>query len=192
MSDDVLRDVVEALDAVVIERMPNAGYLLMTPAPAWLAGALADGQSLGDAFPFLRHFLQFAGRAWHDGPPARAESGPFEAEIGEDRVLLTATALSVGGRRMLVLQRLAGDTDPRAILQRAREQLLDRERLERAVMAVHGPAQAVAEACAEIAALGLPPAAHDAVGRLDAAVDRLRTAVAPLPVPPRRRRSDRA
>jgi hypothetical protein len=192
MTPDVLPALTRALGLAVIERLPNTGYILAAPAPDWLAGALGTSHTLPSAFPFLGHFLQIAGTVWHEGPGARADSGPFEATINGEPMLLRATALTVDDHKLLVVERLIGDADPRPMLQRAREQMLDRERLERHATAVHGPAAAIAREVAALAGIDLPPNARAVVDRLTQATAALESTVAALPAPPPKRRARRA
>ena len=74
MSFEVLPQVARALDLAVIERLPNAGYFMVAPPPPWLEGALEENATLARAFPFLRHFLETAGAAWHDGATVAGSS----------------------------------------------------------------------------------------------------------------------
>ena len=191
MSDHILPELTRKLGLAVIERLPNAGYIMLAPAPDWLAGALGSSNTLSGAFPFLRHFLQMAGTAWHDGPAARVDSGPFEATINDEAMLLRATALTIGSHRVLVVERLTGEADPRPVLQRAREQLLEREQLERHARDVHAPAATVAREVAALAALDLPDAARPIIANLKRWTAALEAAVAELPAPLPRRRSSR-
>jgi hypothetical protein len=184
----VLPALARALGLAVIERLPNTGYILAAPAPDWLAGALGTSHTLPSAFPFLGHFLQIAGAAWHDGPGARADSGPFEATINGEPMLLRATALPVESHKLLVVERLTGEADPRPMLQRAREQMLEREALERRARQVHAPAAAIAREVAALAALECGPEARPIVDRLQQAAAALQTAAAALPAPPPARR----
>ena len=78
MTPEVLPELARLLELAVIERLPNAGYIMVTPPPGWLAGALDTSATLKGAFPFLGHFLPIAGEAWHAGGSERRDSGPFE------------------------------------------------------------------------------------------------------------------
>jgi hypothetical protein len=184
MSADLLSKLTRALDIAVIERMASSGFALVAPAPAWLAGALGAEHTLFSAFPFLRHFLDQAEATWQADPRARADSGPFEATINAEAMLLRATALSVDTHKLLVVERLTGDADLRPLLQRAREQLLEHEGLTRRAADVHAPASAIARDVAALGAIDLPPAARALVESLAQSSAALQAAVAPLPVPP--------
>lgn len=189
MNDSVLPELARALGIAVIERLPNAGYIMAAPAPDWLAGALGPSNTLPSAFPFLRHFLKLASAAWHDG--SRIDSGPFEATIDGEHLLLRAAALTVDTHKLLIVERLTGDADMRPILQRAREHLLEREQLELHATRVHAPAAAIARDLAALAALPLSPEARRLVETLTKSSAALEAAVAPLPQPPARGRGSR-
>jgi hypothetical protein len=188
MTPNVLPAVTRALGLAVIERLPNMGYILAAPAPDWLAGALGMNNTLPSAFPFLGHFLQIAGSAWHEGPDARADSGPFEATINGEPMLLRATALTVETHKLLIIERLTGDADPRPILQKAREQLLEREALARQATQVHAPAAALARELAALDSLDLPADVRTHVDRLKTAAADLQQIAGTLPAPPATRR----
>ena len=188
MTPEVLPELARVLDMAVIERLPNSGYILVTPPPGWLAGAMDTSATLKGAFPFLGHFLPIAGEAWHAGGAERRDSGPFEATVNGESLLLRATALTVNTHRILVIEKLSGEADPRPILQRAREQMLSREELERHVHAVHGPAATISREVAALRALSLTPEAQQLVENLSHATNALRDALAPLPAPPAKTR----
>lgn len=193
MDHELLLDALDTLDVALIERLPNRMYFMLSRMPAWLEGvfdAAPPGEqgSLAGALPFLDHFLAQADAAWYEGGSARADSGPFAARVGRDELLLRAAAVTLQGRPILVLERLSGDADTRPILQKAREHLLDTERLTRQIAAVHNPASQVQRIVDELAAQDLPDVARDRLDRLRQASAALQSALAPLPTPPPRRR----
>ena len=183
MSFEVLPQVARALDLAVIERLPNAGYFMVAPAPPWLEGALEEQATLARAFPFLRHFLETASSAWQEGGAARAHSGPFEADVNGEALLLRATAMTIEGHRILVIERMTGEADLRPVLQRAREHMLEHEQLERHAAAVHDPAAAIARDLAALATLNLPPDAQALVTSIAQSSTKLQAAIATLPAP---------
>ena len=192
MNEELLRDLLHALDLAVVERLPKGGYFLHGWMPDWLAGAFdaaPDAQGrLGGALPFLDHFLPQAQNAWYTGPEARADSGPFAAEVGGEDLLLRASAITLGTRTMLVLERLTGEADTRPILQKAREHLLDTERLTRQIAAVHEPTATVHRLIGDLAQTSLSPDQRGIVERLAEASGKVQAAMAPLPAPPLIRR----
>jgi hypothetical protein len=137
MSVDLLSDLIQALELFGMERRPDSSIVAITPPPAWLTPILeAAGDapfSLSQAFPFLDGFMREAEAMWHDDTASRIVSGAFTAVVGSDELLLRASALRLGTRCVLVLERLHGDADARLLLQRARENKLDYERLLRQI-----------------------------------------------------------
>ena len=195
MNEALLADLLRVLDIAIVERLPNSLYHLVTPAPAWLAGAFEEKatgsqRSLGATLPFLDHFLDQAGAAWNRAPDGKAESGPFAATVSGEDVLLRATAITMQTRPLLIIERLTGDADTRPILQKAREHLLDREQLARQAAAVHAPAAAIDKAIKELSEFELEADVGAVVSRLQQASRVLQGAIAPLPVPaPKGRRT---
>lgn len=188
MSEELIRDLLRALGLAVIERLPNSAYHLLTPAPDWLAAAFeaaptgAQG-TLGGALPFLDHFLHQADAAWHDRRAEPVTSGPFAATVGGEELLLRASAMSLHGRALLVVERLTGEADTRPILQKAREHLLDREQLERQVRQVHAPAAALARGVERLLATSLSAGQQAIATDLEKAAADLQAAMTPLPAP---------
>ena len=197
MSDAFLSSVVRALDLAVVERLPNSAFHLVTPAPGWLADVFETAptgaqRTLGGALPFLDDFLEQAEVAWRDGHLA-ASSGPFAATVGGTEHLLRATALTVEQRKLMVLERLSGEADTRPILQKAREQMLEREELVRQIVAVHEPASRIDRGLKQLIETSLTPEQQDVLERVSRASAELQAALAPLPsLPPRLRRQARA
>jgi hypothetical protein len=180
MTDGVLADLFQALNLVAIERQPDHSYYLLTPAPKWLSGALdsapvGERNTLGGAFPFLDDFLRQADGAWQAGAHASIVSSPFVATVDGDELLLRATALTVSGRALLVVERLVGAADTRPILQKAREHMLESEHITRQISRLHVPADTIAKAVTELRAT--PLATYESP-----LVERLATAVAALQV----------
>jgi len=193
MSEELIQYLLRALGLAVIERLPNSTYHLLTPAPGWLAAAFESAEpgaqsTLGGALPFLDHFLHQADIAWHDRRAEPVTSGPFAAAVGGEDLLLRASALNLHGRALLVVERLTGEADTRPILQKAREQLLDREQLERQVTKLHGPVTAIAQGLQRLMGGTLAPDQQPVAEGLARAVEELRAVLAPLPAPPQKGR----
>ena len=189
MSDTLLVNVLRALDVAVVERLSDSRFQMVGVSPEWLEAAFDTApagarHTLSGALPFLDHFLQQADAVWHERGAARADSGPFTAQVGSEEALLRATALTIDHRSLLVLERLTGDADTRPILQKAREQMLATEQLTRHAAAVHPPAAAIGRAADELAKADLPPDHRALVDALRAASAQLLTAVESLPKPP--------
>jgi hypothetical protein len=193
VTDSLFPRLIRALDLAVIERQPNGQFQLLTPAPPWLEKAFdrapAGGRAtLDGAFPFLEDVVHQALGAWQAGPHASMVFGPFSATVEGDELLLRATALTIDGRTLLVIDRLIGAADTRPLLQKARERMLESESLVRAVTALHAPVAAVDRTATALTGSALSAdqrALADALGR---AVGELKSAVARLPAPPSRRR----
>lgn len=194
MADGVLPHLLRALDVVVIERQPNHTFYPVTPAPTWFARAFGEApvgaqHTLAGAFPFLDDFVQQALGAWTAGPHASIVSGPFAVDVSGEELLLRATALTVDGRTLLVLERLTGAADARPVLQRARERMLESETLTRRVETLHAPASLIGRTVGELAATALSAEQTRMVDDLRAASARLDDALAGMTPPaPRTRR----
>ncbi|HUL74654.1 MAG TPA: hypothetical protein VLT86_16205 [Vicinamibacterales bacterium] len=192
MTDTLFGHLFRALDLAIVERLSDGLFQLLTPAPVWLeqafeaapAGARA---SVDGAFPFLEDVVHQARAAWRpDGTPQ--SFGPFAAPVGDEELLLRATALNVEGRTLLVLERLQGVADARPMLQKARERMLEGEDLVRRVHALHPPAVAIDRTIASLRAAALPADQQALVTALYEANERLRDALGRLPAPPVRQR----
>jgi hypothetical protein len=191
VTDTVLADLFRALDLAVIERLADGLFQLLTPAPAWLDRAFEAAppgarESIDGAFPFLEDVVHQARAAWGANAAPQA-FGPFAASVGDDELLLRATALVVDDRTLLVVERLQGVADARPMLQKARERMLEGEQLVRGVHALHPPAREIDKTIASLRAASLPPELQAQVQALYEANERLRDALAKLPSPPRRR-----
>ena len=185
MTDSLLAGLFRTLDLAVIERLPNAGFHLVTPAPDWLTAvfdaAPAGSQSaLAGAMPFLDSFLEQAEAAWKEGD-AIADSGPFAAVVAGEELLLSATALTLEERTLLVIGRLSGLADARPVLQRAREHELEREQIIRNISAARSPAAAVQQGVEQLLRTPLTGDQQAVVARLRQASTDLQTAMAALP-----------
>lgn len=116
-----------------------AGALRLHGAPPdWLRSiwpALdAPGSTLpiAEASPFLENFLIDAAECWRRGGAARAESGPWiEQDREGNEVSLEATALTLGGQPILLLERLGALFEKKkSMLQTARETVIAYQRLD--------------------------------------------------------------
>jgi hypothetical protein len=151
--NDLLAKLLCALDLVVVEREPNHTFYVLTPAPAWFTRAFdvapaGEQRALAGAFPFLDDFIHQATGAWAAGPHASIVSGPFSVDVDGEGLLLRATALTMDGRALLVLDRLTGAADARPMLQKARERMLEGEETARRIAALQAPAVALERAVA--------------------------------------------
>jgi hypothetical protein len=135
--DSLPLDLVQAMDLLAVERTDYYAFIQIAPAPAWavriLAARRGEPLSLASAFPYLDRFITEAEAFWREGTDRVLLSAPFVAQDGEEELLLRATALNLGPRSVLVIERLRGDADTRGMLQTARENRLIQERLQRQV-----------------------------------------------------------
>lgn len=189
MSDTMLSDLLFALEVAVIERLPDERFEIRGKSPAWLEAAFDAApagarHTLGGALPFLDDFLRQADVAWHHRGATRATSGPFAIDVAGNSWLLRATAMTVDGRAILVLEKLTGDADTRPILQKAREQMLATETLTRQASGVHARVAAVAKAASELGNSDLQPAHRALVDMLLAATNEMQAFADTLPKPP--------
>lgn len=189
----MLDEVLFSLEVAVIERLPDERFEIRGKSPAWLEAAFDAApagarHTLGGALPFLDDFLRQADVAWHNRGAARATSGPFAIDVGQNSWLLRATAMTVANRSIMVLERLTGDADTRPILQKAREQMLATESLTRQASGVHARVAAVMKAASELGKTELAPAHRALVDKLIAATTDMQTFAETLPKPPARRK----
>jgi hypothetical protein len=149
-----------ALDLAIIERLSD-GLFHADARAAWLdrafdAAPAGARDSIDGAFPFLEDVVHQARAAWKTDDTPQAY-GPFTVSVGDQELLLRATALVVDGRTLLVIERLQGVADARPMLQKARERMLEGEQLVRQVHALHPPAREIDKSIASLRGAGLPP-----------------------------------
>jgi hypothetical protein len=181
-----------ALDLVIVERLSDGLFHVLTPAPAWLdrafeAAPAGSRDSIDGAFPFLEDVVHQARAGWETEDAAQAY-GPFAVSVGDQELLLRATALIVDGRTLLVIERLQGVADSRPMLQKARERMLEGEQLVRQVHAIHPPAREIDKTISSLRGAALSAEQQALVQTLYEANERLRDALAKLPAPPERQR----
>jgi hypothetical protein len=154
MSDVLLPDVFQALELFVVERQDDSSFIAMTPHPGWLVPILdAAGRvptTLGQTFPFLDNFLRDAEAFWHTGTERCIISGAFAVNGRSGELLIRASALNLGGRCVLVLERLRGEADTRTLLQKARENRLEHEQLSQQIGTMQKSMATIARLAAEL------------------------------------------
>jgi len=126
--------VLVALDIAVFNWDVESGELrLQGVAPMWWQEFhAASGPATWDldrCSPFLREFLAHAQEVWKDDPDRTITSGGWtEPDHTNGTMTLEARALSLGLRKLVLIERLGSDfEDMRAIVQRARERMLAEE-----------------------------------------------------------------
>ena len=192
MTETLFAHLFRALDLAIVERLTDGVFQLLTPAPAWFdrafeAAPAGGRESLDGAFPFLEDVIHQAQATWKTDHSPQAY-GPFAASVGDEELLLRATALVLDGRTLLVIERLLGVADARPMLQKARERMLEGEQLVRQVYALHPPAREIDKTISSLRAAALPADQEALVQALYQANERLRDALAKLPAPPMRQR----
>jgi len=129
--DPLFNRVLSMLDIAVFERAEEASeFRLRGLPPEWwrqsagLAGCTA--LDLNQCSPFLQDYLVHAHPAWEGEPGEIEKSGPWtESDRQGGTMTLEATALSIGSRKFLLIERLGtGFEQMQAIVQRAREKML--------------------------------------------------------------------
>src|SRR3990170_3605274 len=131
MADTSLSHLFTALDIVVMQRISEGVFYLHGTAPAWLRRVNTRWKGERDilvsrTFPFLDHFLADADAFWATGQPGRVGSG-LSSEPGADGkdFHFEAWAVSVDGGQFLLLEWRRDGEQLQAVLQRAREGLLE-------------------------------------------------------------------
>jgi signal transduction histidine kinase len=137
LDPSLLEAIVETLDVALFERSGERGWRSVTAVPAWLATLCASDESgvyaLEEAFPFLEAFLFDADDFWALGTEGSIKSGPWiETPSGDEQVYLEATAATVRGRALLLVEHpKVGYEEHVAIVQTGRETSLEHDRLVR-------------------------------------------------------------
>jgi hypothetical protein len=193
VTPDVLADILAGLELVVFERLPDGVFLRVAPGrpPEWFSRLLVDGApdaqtTLAAAFPFLERFLPEAEAAWRHGDLRRMRSDPFTVtDPAGTEIGLLASAIAVGNRRFLVLEKSADVDERQRMLQRAREDALAHEDHVRRTGALMTPVTAALTLARQLGAeTGLSAGQRQLVSELTAQLAGLATAIetlAPLP-----------
>lgn len=137
MADPLPADLLTALDIVVMQRVSEDAFFVHGVPPPWLRRVNARWKGEREilasrTFPFLDHFLADAEAFWATGEVGRVGSG-LSSEPGADGkdFHFEAWAVTTAGGQYLLLEYRRDGGELQAMLQRAREGLLERERLER-------------------------------------------------------------
>jgi hypothetical protein len=191
VSNAALADVCSALEFVVLERL-DGGFVRMGvyPLPPWFVRvfiqAQNEGVTLTSVFPVLDSFLSDADQFWTSIGDGRLSSEAFMASdsLGEE-LAIVATAVGTRGRRFLLMQPDTSFPERQRVLQVAREQALEHERLVKQIQELRKPIASLAALAADLPAA--PPAdAHRAqIERIATDVSTLQRIVGELPQAPR-------
>ena len=137
-SDSPAGAVLEALGFALFLRQTDETLRLEGTSPDWLRGLWSDLTKTGDplplaeASPFLENFLIDAAECWATAGDARVQSGPWVEQTGGGKdVSLEATALTIEGQPVLLLERLGEVFETKkSMLQKARETVIAYQRLD--------------------------------------------------------------
>ena len=138
--ESIARDLLAALEVVVLEQVPDRALRLTGTAPSWFLRFLPNAASTPDDVkgaldsPFLENFLTDAERFWASDGAGRVRSGMWtEAGPMGTEFHLEASAVRVGGRRFLLIEnQTVGYEEKQSMLQRARSNNLRRRERRRA------------------------------------------------------------
>jgi hypothetical protein len=132
----VARDLLAALEVVVLEQDPERSLRLVGTPPEWFHRFRPEAASPGPIAldsPFLENFLMDAESFWMSDGAGRlrsgiwTESGPMGTEFH-----LEASAVRIGARRFLLIEnQTPGYEEKQAVLQRARSNNLRRRERRR-------------------------------------------------------------
>src|SRR5450755_2145036 len=136
MDESPANSVLQALGFALFVREPSGALRAVGGRPAWLKALwpkVASGKDSLDSgvSPFLENFLIDADECWRTGGETRAGSGPWvEQDARGQKVELEATALTLDGQAVLLLERLGEAFEAKkAVLQKARETIIAHQRL---------------------------------------------------------------
>jgi signal transduction histidine kinase len=131
------QSVLAELGLVLFAREATGKLRLLGKPPGWLVtlwptlGKSGGLLPVADASPFLENFLIDAEECWQKEGTERVRSGPWvEQDKSGAEVQLEATAMTVDGQSILLLERLGEAFEARkSVLQRARETVIAHQRL---------------------------------------------------------------
>jgi signal transduction histidine kinase len=140
-AESMVNAFLDAQGYAIFEYLGGANLRPLIPPPSWCRLLLgeeipADGSfKLDGRLPFLENFLFDAEEFWTSKKGGRAESGSWiERGPSGEEIALEAFATWLDGKRILVIQNPQKRYDDQfAVLQKAREGLLEHERLLREV-----------------------------------------------------------
>jgi hypothetical protein len=189
----MLAALISVLDTIVLERVEGGAFrqLRHEPAPSWFDDAFRDVArgapvTLLEVFPQLDGFLTEAEQFW-----SRMAYGHLEGESvvvtgpGGRNLPLVATAVALEGHHFLLLQRVPGFDDRQHILQRARDQALEHERVVQQIDTLRRPVERLTRACRDLGTGVDPGSSPEAVASMQAELEIVRKVLDDLPMPPR-------
>ena len=115
---------VRAMDIGIFEQGPDGAFVSVAPPPEWMAVF-----SRNPTFPFLGSFLIAARDFWKEPRDGRLTWGPCaEIDASGQQFHYTVSALSVPDHKFLVFELDPNAVDAQAMLQKARDAILERHR----------------------------------------------------------------
>ena len=130
-NESLFNAVLSTLDMVVFEREEDSAEFRLQGLPPdwwrmWVGPANGTVLDLGQCSPFLRDYLVGAHPIWGGQSGVTEKSGPWtEPDRQGGTMTLEATALSIGSKKLLLIERLgSGFEQMHAIVQRARDKML--------------------------------------------------------------------
>ena len=130
-NESLFNAVLSTLDIVVFEREEDSAEFRLQGLPPdwwrmWVGPANGTVLDLGQCSPFLRDYLVGAHPIWGGQSGVTEKSGPWtEPDRQGGTMTLEATALSIGSKKLLLIERLgSGFEQMHAIVQRARDKML--------------------------------------------------------------------
>jgi signal transduction histidine kinase len=141
MDKTLVEGLLRVFGFVVFERQPDGTFAPLSALPSWLSNMTHSG-----TFPFLGGFLAEAEQFWAETSEGRLGSGLCSATDGQGREFhVEAWAVALDGRRFLLFEHPASASRLQEVLQRAREQLLERESLQKTAVRVESTLQQVVD-----------------------------------------------
>jgi hypothetical protein len=191
VSNAALADVCSVLEFVVLERL-DGGFVRMGdyPLPPWFVRvfiqAQNEGVTLTSVFPVLDSFLSEADQFWTSIGDGRLSSEAFMASdsLGEE-LAIVATAVGARGRRFLLMQPDASFPERQRVLQIAREQALEQERLVKQIQELRKPIASLAALAADLPAAPVADAHRVQIEAIATHVSTLQRILGELPQAPR-------
>jgi hypothetical protein len=191
VTNPIFEGIVECLDLVVLERLPHGMFLRLgtAPPPSWFSHVLTPKEdepvTVGEAFPFVGHFLDEAEAFWREGRNGRLRSEAFTiADASGAEVALTASALAIGHRQVLLLEPAADFDERRRALQSAREAVLEHDAHLGRVRALLARIETARTLTGQLANSGLTPGQQQVAAEIGDQLATLASTVeglAPLP-----------
>jgi signal transduction histidine kinase len=141
MTASLLAQTFAALDMVVMERIADGTFRLLSTVPAWFTRlypeTVAQSESLqpGDVFPFLEYFLIDAEQFWNAEDPGQLKSGPWsETDPAGREYALEASAMCLGPHQMLCITFPKIEfAEQQSLVQKAREERLEHIQLHKEI-----------------------------------------------------------